>query len=512
MSINKNLYNEDSIKSLDPLSFTRLRPQVYCGSTEYSTQLLIEILSNAVDEFRVGHGNEINITIDKDNYITVKDNGQGFIPNSVREEDGKTILEAAFSVLNTSGKYSEDGVYEGTALGLNGVGSKLANFLSNMLMVHTHRDGKYEEVVFSEGKFKSREVGEWEDTKNPSGTIVKWHPSSEFFTNPEIDYSAFIKLCKVISCLCPGLLITFAREGHPTISFFSKNGINDLVDETTNGKELLARNRRFTVNFSNGKHKLDLVLTYTQNYSSNIVAYVNTGLTESGPHIAQIKTILTREFNKFFREKGWLKEKDDNLSGDDIQEGMCLVFNITAPNVAYDAQTKSRLTKIDMKPFIATITEELQVWLLTNEKMVKGIAEKALNARKAREAARKARDAARNLKPKKERVVKFSSKLADCSSKDRKKCELYIVEGDSASGNLKKARDNRYQAVLPIRGKMLNVYKASIDKVQKNAEIMTIIEALGLVINPKTMTVDYDPDKLRYGKIIIESDADVDGM
>jgi DNA gyrase subunit B len=215
--------------------------------------------------------------------------------------------------------------------------------------------------------------------------------------------------------------------------------------------------------------------------------------------------------NKFFREKKWLKEKDENLTGDDCQEGLYLVFNMTAPGVSYDAQTKSRIVKLDMSPFTEIIATELRNWLTQNEKVVKEIADKAINARKAREAAKKARDAIRDKAEKKQKALKFDSKLADCYGKDRSRCEIYITEGDSASGNLKTARNNEFQAVMPVRGKIINTQKASIDKIQKNAEIMTMIDAFGLTIDTKTMKVTYEPDDLRYGKIIIMSDADVDG-
>ena len=250
-------------------------------------------------------------------------------------------------------------------------------------------------------------------------------------------------------------------------------------------------------------------MTYTSNYAMTMIPYVNTGLTSVGPHITQIKALLTREFNKFFKDKKWLKDGDDNLSGEDIQEGLYIVFNITAPNVGYDAQVKTRVTKLEMTPYTAAIAEELRVWLAANEKEIKVIADKAKMAKKAREAAAKARDAVRDKQAKKEKALKFDSKLADCYGKDRKKCELFITEGDSASGNLKQARDNEFQAVLPVRGKILNCYKASIDKIQKNAEIMTMLDAFGLDIDPKTMKITYDKNKVRYGKIIIMSDADV---
>ena len=500
------LYDEKSIESLSPLEFTRLRPGVYCGDTTYSTQLLVEIISNAVDEFRLGHGNKISVDV-KDSVVIVEDSGQGFIPNSFRD-DGKTILEAAFSVLNTSGKYREDGTYEGTSLGSFGIGSKITTYLSHWLEVMTWRDGKYEHIWFKEGEFDKREVGAWDNKEKPSGTLVQWQPSEEFFTNTQVNMSAIKSLFKTVSCLCSGLEIVLNDNGSKTV-YKSKDGLNDLVDDFVKDKEII--NNRMSMTFSEGKNKMDMVLTYTSNYSSSIVPYVNTGLTEAGPHIIQIKTILTREFNKFFREKKWLKEKDENLTGDDIQEGMYLVFNITAPNISYDAQVKSRITKIDMTPFSRAIAENLQTWFTANEKEIKNIADKAINARKAREAAKKAKELIRNKQQKKEKALKFDSKLADCYSKNRSKCEIYITEGNSASGNLKTARDNEFQAVMPVRGKILNTQKATLDKIQKNAEIMTMIDAFGLSIDTKTMKITYKPEDLRYGKIIIMSDADVDG-
>ena len=502
--INNKLYDEKSIESLSPVEFTRLRPGVYAGDTTYSTQLVIEIVSNAVDEFRLGHGNEIDVEIDKD-VVTVRDFGQGFIPNSFRE-DGKTILEAAFSVLNTSGKYREDGTYEGTSLGSFGIGSKITTFLSNWLVVETHRDNEYEKIVFNEGEFSERLHGPW--TKE-SGTIVSWKASKEFFTHPEPEVNKLKSLFKTIVCLCPGLTIVLKDNG-VTTTFYSKNGLDDLADDMIGNKEII--NNRMNVKFIDGKYKLDLILTYTSNYSSTFVSYVNAGLVEQSPIQTQLKASLTREMNKFFREKKWIKDSEENLSGDDIQEGLFIVFNATCPNVAYDSQVKTRVVSMDCKSEVAAFVENLQTWLVGNEKEIKVIADKAISARKAREAAKKARDAVRDRdKKKKEKVLKFDSKLADCYSKDRSKCEIYIVEGDSASGNLKTARDNEFQAVMPVRGKILNCQKATLAQIQKNAEIMTMIDAFGLTIDPKTMKVTYSKSDLRYGKIIIMSDADVDG-
>ena len=509
MTVDKKLYTKDSIESLSPLEFTRLRPQVYAGDCTYSTQLLVEIVSNAVDEFRLGHGNEIKVIINGSR-VTVRDYGQGFIPNSYRE-DGKTILEAAFSVLNTSGKYREDGTYEGTSLGSFGIGSKITTFLSHWLIVDTFRDGIWESITFEEGIFKEREVKKYNinDKSYKTGVCVQWEASEEFFTHPEVEINKIKDLFKTISCLCPGLKISLSYNEEPIVNYYSEAGLNDLVDEAVKDKEII--NNRFNMRFEEGKEKMDFVLTYTSNYSMTLVPYVNTGLTEKGAHITQIKTVLTREFNKFFRDKKWLKERDENLTGDDIAEGMYIVFNLTAPNVGYDAQVKSNITKIEMKNFTQALAEHLAYWFANNEKEIKIIADKALNARKAREAAKKARDNAREDKKKKEKAVKFDSKLADCYSKDRSKCEVYVVEGDSAAGNLKLARNNETQGVMPVRGKILNVQKATLDKIQKNAEIMTMIEAFGLTVNPKTMKLTYDPEDLRYDKIIIAADADVDG-
>lgn len=505
-----NTYKDDSIQSLSPLEFTRLRPGVYCGSTEYSTQLVIEIVSNAIDEFKAGHGNMINVNYEDDGHCIVEDFGQGF-PINVKREDGETVLQASFDVLNTSGKFSEDGVYEGTALGLNGIGSKLTNYLSNWLIVTScNENGKTERVSFKEGVFENRTLNVKDLTH--AGTIVEWKPSAEFFTNVGIDVNKLKNLFHVLTCLCPGLTINLLHHGVLEKTYYSKNGLNDLIDDIAKDNEIVKN--RLNINYTcDNKNKIDLSLTYTDKYSSNIISYVNTGETDSGPHITQIKTIITREMNKFFREKGWLKEKDENLSGDDIQEGLLVAFNITAPNISYDAQTKSRIVKINMTPFTGIISESLQRWLSANASDVKGIADKALNARKAREAAKKARETVRNKQEKKKKVLKFDSKLADAKSNDRSKCEIYITEGDSASGNLKLARDTDTQAVIPIRGKVLNCEKSTVAAILKNAEIVTMLSAFfgedGWSYDSKTGKITYDMKKLRYGKIIIMSDADV---
>ena len=504
--MNNKLYTEDSIQSLDPREFTRLRPGVYCGSTEYSTQLLIEIISNAIDEFKAGHGNLIEVKIDtKENSYMVRDYAQGFLVNSVRE-DGKTVLQASFDTLNTSGKFSDDGVYEGTALGLNGIGSKLTNFLSHKMEVETWRDGQTESIFFEEGIFVNRAVGK---SKEPNGTYVRWQPSEEFFTHPEVDINKIKNLFHILTCLCTGLTIKLTIDDKEEI-FTSKHGLNDLVDDAVGDSEIIGS--RMNMNFDAGKNKLDMVITYTSKYSLNMISYVNTGDTDAGPHITQIKTILTREFNKFFKEKKWLKEKDENLSGDDIQEGMFIAFNLTAPGVSYDAQTKSRIVKIDMSPFTTSIVNALHDWFNKNEKDIKIIFEKAAAARKARDAAKKARDAARKVgKNKKQKLLNLPTKLVDCWGKNRLDCELMIAEGDSAASGLIECRNSEINAIFPIRGKIIAAYKNSSEKIFTNQEVINLIKAIGLDLDTKTNKLIYDVKKLRYGKILLCADADPDG-
>ena len=482
-------------------------PGVYAGSTEYSTQLVIEIVSNAIDEWSVGHGNIINVDYKDDGSCRVEDFAQGFPVNAIRE-DGETVLQASFDVLNTSGKFSEDGVYEGTALGLNGIGSKLTNFLSKSLSVQTVRDGKFECINFIDGIFKNRTTGK---SNEHTGTIVEWTPDPQFFTHPQIDVKRVQDLFHVLTCLCPGLTINLTHNGKDKIEYVSKNGLDDLVSDKVKDIEII--NNRLYINHTNGKNKIDLVLTYTSNYSMNMISYVNTGETDAGPHITQIKSLITREFNKFFREKKWLKDKDDNLEGSAIQEGMLVAFNITAAGVSYDAQTKSRIVKLDMTPFTGVIAESIQNWLSLNEKDIKTIFDKAIAAKKAAEAAKKARDAARQSKDKKKaKLLNLPSKLVDANSKNRSECELFIVEGDSAAGGMIEARDPETQAVFPIRGKLINLYKNSTEKILANQEVINLIKAIGLDFNVKTNKLIYDKNKLRYGKILPACDADPDGQ
>ena len=497
MKNSQNLYTKDSIQSLSPLEFVRLRPSVYCGSTEYSTQLLTELFANSTDEFQIGNAHIIIINSLPNYTYELSDDGQGILPNVLRE-DGKTIFEAVLGQLNTSGKYNADGVYEGSSIGVNGIGLKLVTFLSHWVEGLTWRDGKYERIWFKEGEFEKRETGEWTEKNNPHGTKIIWQPNEEFFIHPEVEDNKVKELIQSTVCLCQGLTVKFNNE-----TYFSSNGIDDLIDN----KDEILKNR-LRIKYQNGKHKLDLSLTYTNSYSSSIISYVNTGFTTSGPHITQIKTILTREMNKFFREKKWLKDKDENLSGDDCQEGLRLVFHLVTTDIGYDGQLKDRIVKIDMTPFTAVISEELQNWLNNNEKAVKVIADKAINARKAREAAKKAREAIRQPKEKGLKAkLALSTKFTDCISKNPKERNLLLVEGQSAASSAIEARNTRTDCIYQLRGKIISPLKTDVSKILQNQEMSDIIRVIGAGFGN-----DFDVSKMNFNKVVITSDQDSDGF
>ena len=505
-------YNENSTQHIDAREFTRKRPSTYCGSTEYSTQLLKELFANAHDEHIIGHGTEIIISVDtKKNEYTCEDFAQGFIPG-VERPNGETMLSECFSVINTSGKYddSDDSIYGGSALGLNGIGMKLVCFLSSSSMITTS-DGKgqRETLWYKDGLFQKREITK--EKVGVHGTKVTYIPDPQFFQNPEANLNDIRTLFKEESALSPTLTIKLIIDGKEE-DFHSKNGINDLVDEKVKDNEIIKK--RFNAHIVKGNDLIDICMTYTSGYSEDIVSYVNYGKVESGIHLTTLRANLTRALNKYANDNKLYKKDETNLTGAELNEGLIIVFNLKAKSVKYDSQTKVRVTDIDKALILEAINVNFVEWMNENPKDVKTIIEKALLARRARNAAKKAREAARSKAEKKSKALKFDSKLADASEKiDRMKCEIYVTEGDSASGMLKDARNKRYQAVMPIRGKMLNTQDAAIDKIIKNAEISTIMDAFfgpngWRVVNNK---IEYDIDKLRYGKIIIMSDADVDG-
>ena len=492
-----NLYKEDSIESLSPLEHVRLRPGMYCGDTSDATQLAIEILGNAIDEYNIGHGNKISITLIEDGSVVIEDEGQGF-PINVFREDGETVLQASFDVINTSGKYRDDGVYEGTAIGLNGIGAKLTNFLSHWLVVTSTKNGHSETVVFKEGIFEKRELYDNSNVKN--GTRVAFQPSEEFFTSPKVNETKLRNFCEDITCLCPGLTIMFNDDK------IKHDGIQDLLSRSLgNGISIL--NNNFIIQEQRDKQKLDLALTYCDKSSSTIVPYVNCGLTTAGPHITSIKSCITRTLNKWAKEQGILKEKDKNLEGAALQEGLILVCNITAEGIAYDAQVKSNVTKIDTSFISSTLSECLEIWLDNNPTDGKNIIEKALIARKAAEAAKKARAAVKANKSKKSSnkiKILHPDKLKDAEYLGEDST-LLIVEGLSAGASTAVARDRQKYGILMLRGKLINAFSNSKEKLEKNEEIQLLLKALNIVPGA------YNPSDLRYGRVAICTDSDSDG-
>lgn len=505
----KTIYTEESIQSLDPRSHVMLRPGMYLGSTHDTTQLVIEIFSNALDEHNLGHGNEIVVAVGEDGMCLVGDKGQGF-PIEQYREDGKTVLQAAFDEMNTSGKYSDDGVYGGTSLGLNGVGAKATNFTSLSFDVVSWRDGRQESVSFQNGVFVSRQVLDVD--REDSGTNIFFKPDPQFFDDPMPNEKYLRHMFNDICCMCPNLTIRFKYKDKSYV-YHHPDGITDLLTAVID-KQVEIPNTRLIIQEKRDRQSLDCGLTYTSSSSSNIVAYVNYGLTEQGPHITAIKGCLTKVFNKWAREQQILKPKESNLDGAALQEGLNLVFNLVAPNISYDAQTKQKVVSKDFVPFLNEVfSNELERWLDNNPADGRAIIEKAVIARRASEAAKKAREAVKQrATEKKDKVFKLPTKLTDCWGKDRSKCELLIAEGVSAASGLVAARDSEFQAVYGVRGKMLNVRKTAAKNIMKNQEINNIVVALGLDYNPVTGKMKYDPSKLRYGKIIACADADFDGF
>ena len=498
-------YKDDSIISLNGRDFTRLRPATYLGSNEYSTQLLREVFSNALDEHIIGHGNKITISVfQKSNTYIVEDEGQGF-PINVEREDGETVLQAAFDVINTSGKYDDEGVYNGASLGLNGIGSKLTNFLSKDLKVISSNGKQTECIYFEDGIFKSRRLY---DSNGTSGTTVEWTPDPQFFQDPHVNLNDVRKLFTEISALCPKLTIELKVDGKSEI-FHSENGIQDLVDKKVSDKEILSNRFYFKKETEDGL--FDIALTYTSDYSDTVIPYVNYGLTESGIHINTVKSLLTKQLNKYATDIGIIKKESDEFGSNELSEGLFIVFNIKSKNVKYDSQTKTRVVDLDRSLIRQVINNDFPLWLKQNPKEAKMILDRANLARKAREAAQKAKDGIRNAKSTGKKFISLPTKLVDAWSKDRKECELYICEGDSASNGLIAKRDGKTQAVFPIRGKILSCRKASMDKIYANQEISNIVKAIGLDINKEDGKLIYDSKKLRYGKIILAADGDPDG-
>ena len=400
---------------------------------------------------------------------------------------------------------------------MNGIGGKLTNFLSTNLTVFSTDGSKSEELWFEDGIFVKRKTDA--SKSSTSGTEVCWSPDSQFFQNKDANISDLKKLFEDISALCPNLTIYFRvihkvvdKTTDETFTYHSNNGIQDLVDRKTSGKEIL--NTRFVACKKEGPELFDITLTYTADYSETIIAYANYGLTEAGVHISAVKAGITRQINRYATEQSLLKKTDDSLTQSELSEGFYLVFNVKAGNIKYDSQTKTRIVDLNKTLINSVINNDFYDWLNNNPKDAKIIIEKALLARKAKLAAQKAKDVARGLKQKKsDKFLNLPTKLVDANprDKDRSKCILYLVEGDSAANGLISKRNGEIHGIMPLRGKILSVRKASVADMYKNQEISNIVAALGLDVSPSDYTLKYDIKKLRYHKIVLLEDGDPDG-
>ena len=503
-------YGVKDIKTLEGIEAIRLRPGMYIGSTgpDGVKHITLEIISNAIDEYLSGYCKECRIIISNDNEITIQDDGRG-VPFG-KAADGSETLENIFTKLHTGAKFDNSGkTGYNTSGGMNGVGAKATNALSEKFVVVSVRDGKQATMTFSKGVRLDYQLVPAD--KNLHGTTITFKPDISIFKEGiEVDYNSLRNQIKELSYLSPGMHFIFSYKDKETEEIISNNGVLDYIEDINRDKEIITST--FFAETMENRIGVKVAMLYNNTYSDQYKLYTNSIPNSAGTHLTGFRAALTQTINEYAKEKGLLKEKDANIIGDELKEGLSLVLSFIMPDPVFSGQTKDVLTSTEARTIIQRlVTSELRNWFNSNPKDAKTIIEKALLARKAKEKAKKAKEAVRNLEGKKNKALKFDSKLADCYSKDRSKCEIYITEGDSASGNLKTARNNEFQAVMPVRGKIINTQKASLDKIQKNAEIMTMIEAFGLRIDPKTMKVTYSPEELRYGKIIIMSDADVDG-
>jgi len=504
-NIIEDTYTADSVKTLDGITHIRLRPSMYIGSIESAGlhHILLEIISNSVDEYLNGGATKIEVELLKNGGVRVSDNGRG-IPVGTHES-GCSVLEAVFGITNTGAKYDNEGKsgYNSSG-GTNGIGAKATNALSVYFRAISYRDGQREEVLFERGFAKSHSL---EKSSEPGrhGVSIEFVPDGTVLNCTKFDDAKIAKQLEELSYLCKGLTFTLTIEGGATLTFYSENGLLDYINS-------LNKDVAISTPFYCNTEGLEVALLWNLNSSYTYRLYTNNIPQYKGTHHTGFKTALTSEMNKYAREKGFLKEKDDNLQGSDLEEGQVMVLSLRFLNPIYEGQNKENLTSADARTLVQRIAaEEISNWLHSNPKEAKSILDKALVSKKAREAAKRARAAVKGKLAPKKAALKMPSKLADAYSSNRKMCELFIVEGDSASGGMKEARDNEFQAILPVRGKILNTLKAPLDKALANAEINAMIRAFGLEFNNKTGKIIFDENDLRYGKIIIASDADQDG-
>lgn len=505
----KNEYNDASIQVLEGLEAVRKRPGMYIGSTDSRGlhHLVYEIVDNAVDEALSGYGNEIDVTIHEDNSITVVDSGRG-MPVGMHAS-GIPTVEVIFTVLHAGGKFGQGG-YK-TSGGLHGVGASVVNALSKWLVVTIVRDGIEYQQKFSNGGKPNGTLKKIGKTKKANGTTVHFLPDDSIFSTTKFSYEILSERLRESAFLLRGVRITLSdlRGEEPVNEVFHyEEGIKEFVDYLNEEKDTLTP----VVYFSGEKDGIEVEVAYQYNdgYSENVLSFVNNVRTkDGGTHEAGMKTAMTKAYNEYARKVGLLKERDKNLEGSDFREGLAAVLSIRVPEnlLQFEGQTKEKLgTPVARTVVDNVIGEQMGFYLQENSEMSQMLVRKAVKAREAREAARKAREESRNGKKRKKGESLLSGKLTPAQSRNPKKNELYLVEGDSAGGSAKQGRDRKFQAILPLRGKVINTEKAKMQDILKNEEINTMIYTIGAGVGP-----EFSIEDCNYDKIIIMTDADTDG-
>ncbi|MDF2902734.1 MAG: gyrB [Bacillus sp. (in: firmicutes)] len=504
-AMQEETYDESDIQVLEGLEAVRKRPGMYIGSTSGRGlhHLVWEIVDNSIDEALAGHCSDINVIIEKDNSITVKDNGRG-IPVGTQEKMGRPAVEVIFTVLHAGGKFGGGG-YKVSG-GLHGVGASVVNALSTKLEVYVHRDGKIYYQVFERGVPQAdlAVVGETDHT----GTTIHFIPDATIFTETlEYDYDTLATRLRELAFLNKNIKITIEdkRVENKKNEYIYEGGIKSYVEHLNRTKDVVHDEPIFIEGEKDGI-TIDVALQYNESYTSNIYSFANNIHTyEGGTHEFGFKTALTRVINDYARKNGLIKENDTNLSGEDVREGLTAIISIKHPDPQFEGQTKTKLGNSEVRTITDTIfSEHFEKFLLEDPGVARKVVEKGLMAARARLAAKKARELTRRKSALE--VSSLPGKLADCSSKDPAISEIYIVEGDSAGGSAKQGRDRHFQAILPLRGKILNVEKARLDKILSNNEVRAMITAIGTGIGE-----DFDIARARYHKVVIMTDADVDG-
>ena len=500
-----NEYGADQIQILEGLEAVRKRPGMYIGSTSIRGlhHLVYEIVDNSVDEALAGYCTEINVTIEKDNSITVIDNGRG-IPVGINHKANKPAVEVVFTVLHAGGKFGGGG-YKVSG-GLHGVGASVVNALSEWLEVKIHKDGKLYQQRYERGKvmYPLKEIG----VTDHNGTEVRFLPDKEIFEETEFDYNTLRQRLREMAFLTKGIKIVLRdnRLEEPKIrTFHYEGGIKEYVEYLNKSKEKLYDDIIYCEG-QRGDVYVEVALQHNDSYQESTYSFVNNITTpEGGTHLTGFRNAITKTFNDYARSMKLLKDSDPNLSGEDLREGLTAIISIKISEPQFEGQTKQKLGNSEARGAVeSVVSEQLTYFLEQNPAVAKVICDKAVLAQRARDAARKARDLTRRKTALDSTAL--PGKLADCSDKDPKNCEIYIVEGDSAGGSAKTARNRATQAILPLRGKILNVEKARLDRILGNAEIKAMITAFGTGIDE-----DFDISKLRYDKIVFMTDADVDG-